>query len=186
MNQFLDLMEREPILPAVKDLDTLEAALTCRCPVVFVLCGDILNIDTIIDRLHQAGKKAVIHADLVQGLAPKEIAVDFLRRCGADGIISTRPHLIRRGREVGLGTVLRVFAIDSKAVSNLRREAAEGHPDAIEVLPGAMPQVLSRLSREIRIPLIAGGLISGKADILAALDAGARCVSTSDASLWDL
>ena len=186
MNQFLDLMDREPIIPAVKDEASLAAALTCRCPMVFVLCGDILNIDAIIDRLHQAGKKAVIHIDLVQGLAPKEIAVDFLHRCSADGIISTRPHLIRRGRELGLGTVLRVFAIDSKAVSNLRREAAEGSPDAIEVLPGAMPQVLSRLSREVRIPLIAGGLLSEKADVLAALGAGARCVSTSDSKLWDL
>ena len=186
MNRFLDLMERDPIIPAVKDPDTLEAALTCRCELIFVLCGDILNIDAIIARLHQAGKKAVIHADLVQGLAPKEIAVDFLQRCGADGIISTRPHLIRRGRELGLGTVLRVFAIDSKAVSNLRREASEGSPDAIEVLPGAMPQVLSRLSREIHIPLIAGGLLNEKADVMAALGAGAVCISTSDSKLWEL
>ncbi len=54
------------------------------------------------------------------------------------------------------------------------------------VLPGAMPQVLSRLTREIHIPLIAGGLLNEKADVLAALGAGARCVSTSDSKLWDL
>lgn len=179
-------MERDAIVPAVKDLSQLEAALACPCSVVFVLCGDILNIDTILRRLHEAGKKAVVHADLVAGLASKEIAVDFLQRCGADGIISTRPHLIRRGRELGLGTVLRVFAIDSKAVSNLYREVETGCPDAIEVLPGAMPQLLSRLSRELPVPLIAGGLLIEKADVMAALAAGARCVSTSDAALWSL
>ncbi len=179
-------MERDAIVPAVKDVAQLDAVLDCPCSVVFVLCGDILNIDRILDRLHAAGKKAVVHADLVAGLAPKEIAVDFLQRCGADGIISTRPHLIRRGRELGLGTVLRVFAIDSKAVSNLRREAEVGSPDAIEVLPGAMPQIISRLSRELHIPLIAGGLLIDKADVMAALTAGARCVSTSDAALWEL
>ena len=184
--QFLELMEREPIIPAVKDTEHLEEALRSRCEVIFLLCGDILNIDTLIAHLHQAEKKAVVHVDLIQGLAPREIAVDFLQRCGADGIISTRPHLIHRGRELGLGTVLRVFAIDSKAVSNLRREADEGRPDAIEVLPGAMPQVLARLSREIRIPLIAGGLLNDKADVMAALSAGARCISTSNRRLWDL
>ena len=49
--------------------------------------------------LPEAGKYAVVHADLVAGLAPREIAVDFLHRCGADGIISTRQSFIRRAKE---------------------------------------------------------------------------------------
>jgi len=151
-----------------------------------VLCGDILNIGGLIRQLHEGGKKAVIHADLVNGLAPKDIAADFLQRCGADGIISTRPALIRRGRELGLLTVLRLFALDSKAVSNLRAEIDSGTPDMIEILPGTLPRVISRLSRELKIPLIAGGLLEEKADILAALGAGAACVSTSDSRLWNM
>ena len=123
---------------------------------------------------------------MVAGLAPREIAVDFLHRCGADGIISTRPMLLRRGRELGLLTVLRVFAIDSKAVSNLGRETEGGMPDVIEILPGTLCKVLRRLSRELPVPLIAGGLLSDKADVLAALGAGALCVSASDESLWAL
>lgn len=107
----MSVLEQNPVLPAVKDAGRLEACLAQPAGVVFLLCGDILNIDRLIDRVHQAGKYAVVHADLVAGLAPREIAVDFLHRCGADGIISTRPMLLRRGRELGLLTVLRVFAI---------------------------------------------------------------------------
>ena len=186
IHPLIDAMERQAVVPAVKDPSQLGECLSCSGSVVFVLCGDILNISELISRLHAAGKKAVVHADLVSGLASKEIAVDFLQRCGADGIISTRPHLVRRGRELGLLAVLRVFIIDSKAVSNLRRESEEARPDAIEVLPGAMPHVIERLSRDLRVPLIAGGLLTGKPDIMAALGAGARCVSTSDSELWDL
>ena len=113
-------------------------------------------------------------------------AVDFLHRCGADGIISTRPMLLRRGRELGMLTVLRVFAIDSKAVSNLGRETEGGMPDVIEILPGTLCKVLRRLSRELPVPLIAGGLLSDKADVMVALGAGALCVSASDESLWAL
>ena len=90
--------------------------------------------------------------------------------------------LLRRGRELGLLTVLRVFAIDSKAVSNLGRETEGGMPDVIEILPGTLCKVLHRLSRELPVPLIAGGLLSDKA----ALGAGALCVSASDESLWAL
>lgn len=163
----MSVLEQNPVLPAVKDAGRLEACLAQPAGVVFLLCGDILNIDRLIDRVHQAGKYAVVHADLVAGLAPREIAVDFLHRCGADGIISTRPMLLRRGRELGLLTVLRVFAIDSKAVSNLGRETEGGMPDVIEILPGTLCKVLRRLSRELPVPLIAGGLLSDKADVLA-------------------
>ena len=74
----------------------------------------------------------------------------------------------------------------SKAVSNLGRETEGGMPDVIEILPGTLYKVLHRLSRELPVPLIAGGLLSDKADVLAALGAGALCVSASDESLWAL
>ena len=164
----LPLLERTPVIPAVKEPETLDRALCHDGAAVFLLCGDILNIGELVDRVHRAGKQAVIHGDLIAGLAPKEIAVDYLRRCGADGIISTRPHLIRRGRELGMLTVLRVFAIDSKAVSNLGKETGMGMPDLIEVLPGTIYKVIARLSRELPVPLIAGGLLADKADVTAA------------------
>ena len=148
----LPLLERTPVIPAVKEPETLDRALCHDGAAVFLLCGDILNIGELVDRVHRAGKQAVIHADLIAGMAPKEIAVDYLRRCGADGIISTRPHLIRRGRELGMLTVLRVFAIDSKAVSNLGKETGIGMPDLIEVLPGTIYKVIARLSGSCRCP----------------------------------
>ena len=45
---------------------------------------------------------------------------------------------------------------------------------------------IARLSRELPVPLIAGGLLADKADVTAALSAGALCVSASDPQLWDL
>ena len=180
------IMEQNPVVPALKDESRLEDCLRCPCGVVFVLCGDILNIGEIIRRLHAGGKKAVIHADLVNGLAPKEIAADFLRHCGADGIISTRPALTRRGRDLGMLSVLRIFALDSKAVSKAHSEVDVGNPDMIEILPGPIPRVIARLSNELSVPVIAGGLLEEKSDILAALGAGALCVSTTDSHLWDM
>lgn len=182
----LPLLERTPVIPAVKEPETLDLALAHDGAAVFLLCGDILNIAGLVDRVHRAGKQAVVHGDLVAGLAPKEIAVDYLRSCGADGIISTRPHIIRRGRELGLLTVLRVFAIDSKAVGNLQKETEMVTPDVIEILPGTLPKVIEKLSRRLPVPLIAGGLMAEKEDILAALAAGALCVSSSEDSLWEV
>ena len=185
-HKLIDLLEQSPVLPAVKDEDALPRALRCESRVVFLLGGDLLRIRRWIDLTHEAGKQAAVHLDLVGGLAPREVAVDWLQQQGADGIISTRPHLIRRGRELGLLTVLRVFAIDSKAVGNLQKETEMVMPDVIEILPGTLPRVIERLSKKIPVPLIAGGLMTDKSDIVSALQAGALCASTSDEELWEV
>ena len=53
-------------------------------------------------------------------------------------------------------TVLRVFAIDSKAVSNLGKETGMGMPDLIEVLPVPFTGSSPGCPGSCRCPLIAG------------------------------
>jgi len=175
-----------PIIPAVKNREQLDKALSTDSSVVFLLFGDILTIAELTDLVHRAGKRVIVHLDLINGLSPREIAVDFIARTTqADGIISTKPLLIRRAKELGLFTVLRVFLIDSMALSNLRRDFEQVTPDMLEILPGVMPDVIRRLSSTVMTPIIAGGLISGKNDIMSALSAGALAVSTTNPTLWD-
>ena len=103
---------------------------------------------------------------------------------GADGIISTRPSFIKRAKELGLFTVLRFFVFDSLSLENVRRTAAAAQPDVIEILPGIMPKVISRIASSISIPLICGGLIMDKADVMEALGAGALAVSSTNEQVW--
>lgn len=56
----------------------------------------------------------------------------------------------------------------------------------IEILPGLMPKIIRRISRLVKVPVIAGGLISEKEDVVAALAAGATAVSTTNPSVWEM
>ena len=58
-------LENTPVIPAVKTPEELPAALRAEGGVVFLLCGDILNIGELIARVHAASRRAVVHADLV-------------------------------------------------------------------------------------------------------------------------
>lgn len=175
-----------PIIPAVKNIEQLDRAIKTESGILFLLFGDILNISELTEKVHRSGKKVILHLDLINGLSSREIAVDFIARTAkADGIISTKPGLIRRAQELGLFTVLRVFLIDSMALSNLRRDFDQVIPDMVEILPGVMPDVIRRLVTTVPAPIIAGGLISDKRDIVSALSAGALAVSTTDETLWD-
>lgn len=104
--KFYDLIESNPVIAAVKDIDGLNACCAREeIKVVFILFGDICNIGTIVSQIKQADKVAMVHVDLITGLSGKEVAVDFIKNNTlADGIISTKPALIKRARELSLYT----------------------------------------------------------------------------------
>lgn len=186
--KFYDMLEASPVIAAVKDMEGLERC--CKLSdirIVFILFGDICSIRDIAEKIKDAGKMAVVHMDLVGGLSAKEIAVDFIKNSTrADGIISTKPPLIRRGRELGLFTVLRYFLIDSMALENIRGQQHGVKPDVIEVLPGLMPDIIRKICQSSRTPIIAGGLLTDKKSVMAALDAGAVCVSSTNMDVWNM
>ena len=192
MNQeFYDAVEANPVIAAVKSDAGLQAAVEMEeIQVIFVLCGDVCTIPEILERIKAAGKKAMVHIDLIAGLSAKEISVEFIaRQTRADGIITTKPALVRRAKELGIFAVLRFFVIDSlalKNIENLEMQCGTSRPDFIEVLPGVMPKVLGRIAKVSRIPMIAGGLITEKEDVIAALSVGAIAVSSTNQDVWNL
>ena len=192
MNQeFYDAVEANPVIAAVKSDAGLQAAVEMEeIQVIFVLYGDVCTIPEILERIKAAGKKAKVHIDLIAGLSAKEISVEFIaRQTRADGIITTKPALVRRAKELGIFAVLRFFVIDSlalKNIENLEMQCGTSRPDFIEVLPGVMPKVLGRIAKVSRIPMIAGGLITEKEDVIAALSVGAIAVSSTNQDVWKL
>lgn len=185
MHKMIEELENCPIIAAIKDEKGLEACLESESSVIFILYGDICTIGDMVKKIKAHGKMAVVHMDLIQGLSGKEVAVDFLKEnTQADGIITTRPALIRRAKEKGLFTVLRFFVIDSIAFENIEKQTGAVSPDVIEILPGLMPKIIRKIQKSIHRPLIAGGLISEKEDIMAALSAGALAISTTNEAVW--
>lgn len=182
-----NLVEECPVIAAIKDEIGLEQCLRTDIGIVFVLYGDICSIAEIVERLKEAGKTAMVHLDLISGLSSKEVAVDYIREyTRADGIISTKPMLIKRAHELGLFTIQRFFVLDSMAIDNIQKQTDAHTTDLIEILPGVMPKVIRKICGMTAIPIIAGGLISDREDVLSALDAGAVAVSTTKREVWEL
>ena len=168
-HKMMEVFEDCPVIAAVKDEEGLKKCLESEIPVVFVLYGDICNIDL----------------DLITGLSSKEIAVEFLKSVThADGIISTKPAIIRKAKEEGMFAIMRFFVIDSIAFESIEKQTENVRPDMIEVLPGVMPKIIKKICRQSRVPVIAGGLITDKEDIMGALGAGAISISTTNQKVW--
>lgn len=182
---FREILEDTPIVAAIKDMEGLEQCLKSDIQVVFILFGDICSIKNIVKRIKDSGKVAMVHIDLIAGLSGKEIALDYIKEfTEADGIITTKSTLIRHARELGLYTVLRYFVIDSMALVNIEKQNGSVLPDVIEILPGVMPKIIRKVNGISKVPVVAGGLISDREDVMLALDNGAVAISSTSKKVW--
>ena len=183
--KFRVILEDCPVIAAVKDETGLKECLYSESQIIFLLFGDICSVGRYVEIAKSAGKMVFVHMDLINGLGNKEVAVDFIREhTGVDGINSTKPQLVKRAKELGLFGILRIFVIDSMAFGNIEKQCASLVPDAVEILPGLMPKIIKKLCSTVNVPIIAGGLISDKEDVMNALNAGAVAISVTNQRVW--
>jgi len=183
----LEQLQINPVVAAAGNEEELALALKSDCRVVFLLMGNVLDIGELTRRVHESDKLCVIHLDLIDGLSSKEIAVDAIfRETGAEGIISTRGALIKRAKQLGLAAIQRGFMLDSRSLSSFEQLIQQSKPDFVEILPGLLPKVIATLKERVDVPIIAGGFIHEKEDVIAALQAGALAVSASSPNTWSM
>ena len=178
------LLETNPLIAAVRNQDELEKAIKSPCCVVFILSTDILKLEQSIFLVHKNNKSVFIHIDLAEGIGKDNAGIGFVSKCGADGIISTRSNIIKTAKDWNLKTVQRFFIVDSHSIETALDTIKTSGADMIEIMPGIMPSVIKNLTEKIKLPVIAGGLIQTKPQIVEALEAGAYAISTSKAELW--
>ena len=179
-----DLLECFPIIAAIRD-DRWEAALSSPAEVLFYLECNLMTVEQRIRQAHDAGKILFIHIDLSEGIGKDRTGLAYLAKCGADGIISTKAQLIRLAKDLGLLTVQRFFALDSQGMGSVLEVLKNTNPHFMEIMPGVIPKVITQFAKS-NVPVIAGGLLQTKAEVMEALGAGATAVSTGSKTLWYL
>lgn len=180
-----DVLLLHPVIASIKDDDGLRAVLHAPSPVVFVLYGSVMSIHGIVATLKKAGKTVFVDVDLLEGFSAKPITVDFLKaHSEADGILSSKAVMIKAAKAAGLFAIHRLFLIDSFSYNNASKQISLSEPDAIMILPGCMPRVITWIRAETDLPLVAGGLVCDKEDVVGALGAGAVAIASSNRDVW--
>ncbi len=161
-----------PVIPAIRDIERVNIALSKKPKCIFLLTGNILNIKKIVDRVKESNKTVFLHLDLLEGISKDSMGIKYIaQEIKPDGIITTRANLINYAKNEGLFTIQRIFVLDS--------------PDAVEILPAVIPKVIGRICRTVRHPVIAGGLIENTAEVEAAIKEGAWAISVTKEDIWD-
>jgi glycerol uptake operon antiterminator len=186
IQSIIERIGNSPIIAAVGETENVQKAIESPCDVVFLLFGDVFNLQKIVSTLLEARKIVFVHLDLIKGITHDATGLNYLKSfVNPHGIITTKTTIVKQAKDIGFFTIQRLFLLDSKSLDAGINSLHETKPHAIEVLPGVIPKVTRRICGITKAPVIAGGLIDQKSEIIEMLNAGVIAISTSDYKLWD-
>ena len=184
ISEVLSCLASDPVIAAVTD-EKWEEAIKSPAQVIFYLSANLLTVKEKVQQAQKEGKYVMVHMDLAEGIGKDRAGIRYLAQCGVDGVISTKAQMIRYAKEQGLVTVQRFFALDSKGMESIEEMLRNTNPHLMEIMPGVIGKAIRRFQK-CGIPVIAGGLIETKQEVMEALSCGAAAVSTGNKTLWYL
>ncbi len=152
---------------------------------VFFLDGGLKELYRRVQLFKDSRRTVFVDIDFVSGLQGDRDGVDYLKSIGVDGIITARMRTYNMSCSAGLPSVLRFFALDSRAVEKGLQQLSQNNVKAIEVLPAiAAAKIASRIRLFVpNINIVAAGLLDNVEE-LAELKKHVDAVSTSSEKLW--
>ncbi|MEB6247445.1 glycerol-3-phosphate responsive antiterminator [Mammaliicoccus sciuri] len=173
------------ILPAIRSMKDMEKFFMMDYERCVLLDTHIGHLQGILEQMKKHQKEVMLHIDLIKGLSNDEAAVEYvIQQYKPHGIISTKSKIIKRAKKLNTLTILRVFILDSTALSRSIELIKQSDPDLVEVLPGVATKVIKEISDKTGKRIIAGGLINTKEEIDLAIESGAQYVTSSDITIW--
>ncbi|NGP43833.1 glycerol-3-phosphate responsive antiterminator [Bacillaceae bacterium SIJ1] len=185
MDKIKKPFDGQVILPAIRSMKDFDKML--KFPVRYGVFLDmhISMLPSVFDYARKHDRCMFLHIDLIQGLASDEFGSEYIcQKIKPYGAMSTKSTVIKKVRQLGGVATQRTFIIDSNAMERSIQLIKKTDPNYVEVLPGVVPKVITRIAKETGKPVIAGGLIESIHEVEQAIDAGASCVTTSDVALW--
>jgi len=187
MGTLFESLNNYPIIASIKNLENLELALNSPCENIFLLAGNIFNLKEISQRVKEKDKGLYICVDSIDGFSKDTWGLEYIvKNIELDGIITKKNNLLKLCRDMGVFTIESMNIHNSQNLNDGLTSIKNLRPHAVDVSPGIIPRIISQISFETKIPVIASGLVVDKTDIKSALEAGAIGVSSTTIETWYL
>ncbi len=186
-NSLLDPTVLHKVVPIVENRVQFGQVLEQAGTRVIVLrhCS-LFDFSSLLEKASRRDYAVYVNVDTVDGIQADTAGLQFLaERFRITGIISHNPKTLGLGKELGLETIQRIFAVDSSGLASALAMVDKESIDLLDIAPAPVipyltPQQLAAFPR----PFIGSGLITNLAQIQAILHAGARNVAVMRPELW--
>ncbi len=175
------------VIPSVRRIRDLDRALASPSEYVLLTYVHIGNLQLLADKCGKAGKKVLVHADLIGGFRPDRDGIKLLRNMyRVDGLLTQSAQVVLAAKKARLVAIQRVFLMDSRSLERGLAAIAECAPDGIEVLPGVLAaRYWDQFAQwEHEACLIAGGMVTTKEEATELFSCGYQAITASTPELW--
>lgn len=184
-SQFYDRLINIKKIAAIKEPKYLEKALEVELSAVVLSIGNIGVIKTYVDLFKSLNFPVFLHMERIGGISQDKEGINFIANyIKPTGIVSTRNNHIIEAKKHRLLTIQRVFLVDSDAIKSGLQSVKNTQPDAIELMPALVTELIAEFRQQVLPPIIAGGLIRTREQMIEAIKHGATAVSMGNYQLW--
>lgn len=182
--EFLSRLAESRCCAAITSDSHLDAALASSVAIIFILRADGLELAPVVQRIHDAGKLATIHIDLVDGVRADRSGIAWLARAGVDAVISSHGQLMRAIQRERMVAIHRLLLVRRGLLESAFAAVTRSGADIVELIPGVILPEVRDLLPKLEVPLLAGGFIRTVEEAGDVIRAGAAGVTTSSENLW--
>jgi len=147
---------------------------------------NIFELQTLLERAYRHGLSVYVNIDHIEGIHADFAGLSYLaNHFHVLGIISSNPRTLSLGKQIGMETIQRIFAMDSTGLETAIESVDRQFVDLLDISPAlVLPYVIPFLVTPLPLPFTASGLIQSDQQIKAALQCGALAVLVTRSELW--
>ncbi|TME65937.1 MAG: glycerol-3-phosphate responsive antiterminator [Chloroflexi bacterium] len=147
---------------------------------------NLFDFTTILSEAQKRSLSVYVNIDHIDGIHADAAGLRYLAEyLQVSGIISNHPRILSQGKNFGLETIQRIFAVDSTGLE-MALESVDTHcVDVLDISPGLVTPYITAQNKELfPLPFIASGLIHTPEQVQSVLQSGAIGVAVSRPELW--
>ena len=183
----LDLSVGRQVIPVIENrLQFVHAFDAPQVSAIILRHCNLFELQTLLERTYRKGLAVYVNIDNIEGIHADSAGLNYLAdHFHVAGIISSNPRTLYLGKQLGLETIQRIFAMDSTGLETAIESVDRQFVDLLDISPAlVLPYVIPFLVTPLPLPFTASGLIQSDQQIQAALQCGALAVLVTRSEFW--
>src|SRR5258707_2272346 len=183
----LTILSQSKIIPIIENrLQFTQVLDSSHTGSVLLRHCNLFDFTPLLEEAHRRRLTVYVNIDHIDGIHADSAGLRYLaQQMRVTGIVSNHPRNLALGKNFGLETIQRIFAVDSTGLEMALETVDKAYVDLLDISPAlVIPYIVPSLTMSLPLPFIASGLISTPQQVKAVLRSGASAVAVSRPELW--
>jgi glycerol uptake operon antiterminator len=183
----LNLPAQHRVVPVVESRSLFIQALeTSHIQAMLLRHCNLFEFAALIENAHRSGCSVYVNIDHIDGIHPDAAGLQYIaERMHVAGIMSNHAKILALGKQFGLETIQRIFAVDSTGMEMALESADSAYVDMLDFSPMlVLPHIIPAMRSSLQLPFMASGLVYTSSQLQIVLRTGVRAIAVTRPELW--